>query len=115
LNEPIDQAKYLARLNPECTVVITRGRRGSITKCGASLIDTAPLHVDSIDESGAGDAFTAGFIAGLLQNWPVGNILTFAGAVGASCTRALGCHDGVFRFDEAMDAIRGRAPRANAS
>jgi len=108
-DEPADQAKCLARVNPACTVVVTRGRRGSLTKCGNALIDTAPFPVDSIDESGAGDAFTAGFIAGLLRDWSIDCTLSFASAVGASCTRALGCHAGVFTFDEAVEFLRGRA------
>jgi sugar/nucleoside kinase (ribokinase family) len=61
--------------------------------------------VDSIDESGAGDAFTAGFIAGLLQDWSIDQTLSFASAVGASCTRALGCHEGVFTFHETMQFL----------
>ena len=108
-DEPIDQAKCLARVNPACTVVVTRGHRGSLTKYGNALIDTTPFHMDSIDESGAGDAFTAGFIAGLLQDWPIDTTLSFASAVGASCTRALGCHEGVFTFNEAVEFLRGRA------
>jgi sugar/nucleoside kinase (ribokinase family) len=81
-----------------------------LTRCGTALIETAPLQVESIDESGAGDAFAAGFITGLLENWPIDDILCFAGAVGASCTRALGCHEGVFRFDEAVQAMTAPPP-----
>jgi sugar/nucleoside kinase (ribokinase family) len=103
-----EQAKCLARLNPACTVVITRGKYGSLAKCGNVLIDTAPFPVDAMDESGAGDAFSAGFITGLLENWPLEYTLCFASAVGASCTRALGCHDGVSRFDEVQQMILER-------
>ena len=104
-----EQLKCLALLNPCCTVVITRGEHGSLAKCGGVLMDTAPFPVDSMDESGAGDAFAAGFITGLLENWPLDYILCFASAVGASCTRALGCHDGVSRFDEAQQMVSERA------
>lgn len=58
--------------------------------------------MEAIDESGSGDAFAAGFITGVLQGWALENTLRFASAVGASCTRALGCTSGVFRFDEAL-------------
>jgi len=58
-----------------------------------------------VDESGAGDAFAAGFISGLLEKWPLEKTLRFASAVGASCTRALGCTEGVFRFEEALAFI----------
>jgi 5-dehydro-2-deoxygluconokinase len=55
-----------------------------------------------VDESGAGDAFAAGLIAGVLEGWPLERTLRFAAAVGASCTRALGCTDGVFSMEEAL-------------
>jgi sugar/nucleoside kinase (ribokinase family) len=58
--------------------------------------------MNSVDGSGAGDAFDAGFITGLLEGWPVEKTLQFASAVGASCTRSLGCTAGVFDFDEAV-------------
>jgi sugar/nucleoside kinase (ribokinase family) len=76
------------------------------------LINTSTFQVNSIDQSGAGDAFSAGFITGLLKNWPLDYILRFASAVGASCTRALGCHEGVFRFDEAVSILEARPPHA---
>jgi sugar/nucleoside kinase (ribokinase family) len=96
------QAECLSALNPQCAVVITRGPRGSITKRGDRIIDTPPYQVETVDESGAGDAFTAGLIAGLLQQWELEYTLSFAAAVGASCTRALGCSAGVFNLDEAV-------------
>jgi len=61
--------------------------------------------MESVDESGAGDPFAAGFITGLLENWSLDHTLRFASAVGASCTRALGCTEGVFHFDEAESYI----------
>jgi sugar/nucleoside kinase (ribokinase family) len=61
--------------------------------------------MESVDESGAGDAFAAGFITGLLENWSLDRTLRFASAVGASCTRALGCTEGVFHFDEAQSYV----------
>jgi len=42
-----------------------------------------------------------GGLPGLLEDWPFEHALRFASAMGASCTRALGCTDGVFRFEEA--------------
>jgi sugar/nucleoside kinase (ribokinase family) len=105
IDDPIRQAGALCRLNPRTTVVITRGRQGSVAKCGSMVLDTPALPVDSIDESGAGDAFTAGFITALLEGWPLDLALRFAHAVGASCTRALGCIEGVFTFDEAVEVL----------
>jgi sugar/nucleoside kinase (ribokinase family) len=101
-SDPVEQTEVLLRSNPACTVVITQGRRGSLARCGERLVRTPPFPMHSVDESGAGDAFTAGFITGLLEGWPLEHTLRFAGAVGASCTRSLGCTDGVFHFGEAV-------------
>jgi sugar/nucleoside kinase (ribokinase family) len=96
------QAQRLSEVNPDCAVVITRGHCGSFAMRRDRVIVTPPFPVETVDESGAGDAFTAGLITGLLENWDLERTLSFAGVVGASCTRALGCFAGVFTFDEAV-------------
>ena len=102
LREPRAQAGYLARTKPDCCVVVTQGRRGALAQRKDEVIQVGTYAVEAIDESGSGDAFAAGVITGVLQGWSLEDILRFASAVGASCTRALGCTDGVFRFDEAL-------------
>jgi sugar/nucleoside kinase (ribokinase family) len=106
--DPAEQADVLTKQHPGCTVVITQGARGCLAKQGDQLIRTPPFRMESVDESGAGDAFTAGLIAGILEGWPLDYSLHFAAAVGASCTRALGCTAGVFRFEEAVAFLAGR-------
>ena len=106
------QAACLSALNPECAVVITRGRHGSLAKYREQFIETAPFAMESVDESGAGDAFAAGLITGLLEEWDLVRTLSFAGAVGASCTRAVGCSAGVFTFDEAVAFLESRTAKA---
>ena len=103
-----EQAETLARLNQDCCIVITRGVRGCCARRGAEWLEMPGYRVESIDESGAGDAFAAGLIAGILEKWPLAQILRFASAVGASCTRSLGCTDGVFSFEEAVRFIEER-------
>jgi sugar/nucleoside kinase (ribokinase family) len=106
-DDPLSQAEILSRLNPHCTMAITLGRRGALVRSKDGVFRVGAYAVESIDESGAGDAFAAGFITGLLENWSVEQTLRFASAAGASCTRALGCTDGVFRFEEALDFVAG--------
>ena len=44
--------------------------------------------VTAIDTTGAGDHFRAGFIHGVIQGWPIADILRFANATAAvSCTK----------------------------
>lgn len=99
--EPLEQADALARVNPACTIVITMGRGGAIARRKDQIWRVGAFKVDSVDESGAGDAFDAGFLVGMLEGWPLEDSLKLASAVGASCTRAMGCHDGFFTFEEA--------------
>ncbi len=109
------QAEALARLNEDCCIVITRGVRGCCARRGAEWLEVPAYPVESIDESGAGDAFAAGLIVGILEGWPLERILRFASAVGASCTRSLGCTDGVFAFEEAVRFVEERGDAAGVS
>jgi sugar/nucleoside kinase (ribokinase family) len=101
-SDPLEQAEILARFNPDGTIVITQGSRGALAKRRSEILRAGAFKVDSIDQSGSGDAFDAGFLVGLLEGWALEDSLRFASAVGASCTRALGCHEGVFRLEEAL-------------
>jgi sugar/nucleoside kinase (ribokinase family) len=104
-SDPLHQAAALAALSPNCTVVITQGVDGALARRGNEVLRAGAFEVASVDESGGGDAFDAGFLVGMLEGWTLEDTLRFASALGASCTRALGCHDGVFRFDEARAFI----------
>jgi sugar/nucleoside kinase (ribokinase family) len=56
--------------------------------------------VTFVDGTGGGDAFTAGYIAGLLRGWGPEDCLRIASAVGASCVQAIGTTTGVFTRQE---------------
>ena len=100
-SDPLKQAHALGQFNPDGTVVITRGCLGAVVRRGSEVLRASTYKVNSIDGSGSGDAFDAGFLVGMMERWPLERSLRFASAVGASCTRALGCHTSVFDFDEA--------------
>lgn len=103
--DPRSQADRLSELNPECTVVITRGAAGPFAKWRSRFFETPHFRMESVDESGAGDAFAAGLIVALLQGWELEAALMFAAAVGGSSTRALGCFNGVFNFEQAISFL----------
>jgi sugar/nucleoside kinase (ribokinase family) len=106
--EPRLQAEALAKFNPDGAVVITRGPKGALTLRRGEFIETKSFPMQVVDGSGAGDAFAAGLITGLLEGWPLEEALRFASAVGASCTRAVGCTAGVFHFEEAVEFIEAQ-------
>jgi sugar/nucleoside kinase (ribokinase family) len=64
--------------------------------------------METVEESGAGDAFTAGLIKGILRNWKLDDALGLASVVGASCTRAPGCYASIFTFDQAVAFLRNQ-------
>jgi sugar/nucleoside kinase (ribokinase family) len=89
--------------------VITLGARGAVACRGSEIIQAGTYSVQSIDESGAGDAFAAGFITGLLEDWPLEKTLSFRQCRRRLVHQRLGCTAGVFTFDEAM-AFMARQP-----
>jgi len=104
-DDPFDQAGRLADLNEECAIIITRGRCGLLARRKGAVWTVGAPPVHSVDGSGAGDAFAAGFVAGLQERMPFEQALQLGSVVGASCTRALGCTDGVFTYDEARSFL----------
>jgi sugar/nucleoside kinase (ribokinase family) len=93
--DPRRQAARLLEAGAD-TVIVTRGVEGALLRSRGEMLEVPALRVASIDQSGAGDAFSAGLIAGLLAGWPAERTLRFASVVGASATTALGCTAGVF-------------------
>jgi sugar/nucleoside kinase (ribokinase family) len=67
--------------------------------------------VPFVDGSGAGDAFTAGYICGLLRGLPAEDCLRLASALGASCVRAIGTTTSVFTEAECEEFVRENALR----
>ena len=82
------------------TVVITRGGAGSVAGNGRSRWQAGVHLVDSIDPLGAGDAFAAGIITGILRRWDMAETLRYAAVLGASATTAIGTTDGVFTAEQ---------------
>jgi sugar/nucleoside kinase (ribokinase family) len=102
-DNPADQARALLEMGC-ASVVITCGVEGAVYADPARVIRVRPFPVEVVDGSGAGDAFTAGIILGLIEGWPAEQRLRFATALGGSVCRGLGCTGTVFTRDEALVA-----------
>jgi sugar/nucleoside kinase (ribokinase family) len=63
------------------------------TAGGTHRVAAPAVHV--VDGSGAGDAFAAGLIVGLLEGWELEQSLVFASEVGALACTALGSSAGI--------------------
>lgn len=83
-------------------VVLKMGRKGSYVRTKEEEIYVPRYEVRAIDAVGAGDAFVAGFLTGLLKGWDLENTAKFANAVGALCVTAIGATTGVRSLEETL-------------
>ena len=98
--DPGKQAELFLRAG--CNIaIITRGMDGTLLMSAHERLEAPAFPVEVVDVSGAGDAFVAGMIVGLLEAWPLADTLCFASIIGASACTQLGCTDGVFTRAEA--------------
>ena len=75
--------------------VIKCGSRGSRWISAEGIAEERAPSLAAVDTTGAGDAFNAGFLAGLLRGLPPRRALRLGNAVGARSTRAIGGLDGL--------------------
>jgi sugar/nucleoside kinase (ribokinase family) len=94
-DDPLEQVRIFSELGCRISVV-TMGERGTLAMGGGQTLIAPPFSVDVIDPSGAGDAFDAGFIWGMLEKWDLRKILIYASALGASACLRLGATSSVF-------------------
>jgi sugar/nucleoside kinase (ribokinase family) len=89
-------------------VAIKMGANG----CLIVPVDSEPFHVapravEAVDALGAGDAWAAGFLTGLLHAWPpLEKTARFANAVGACCVEALGATTGIRSLNDTLALLK---------
>jgi sugar/nucleoside kinase (ribokinase family) len=88
------------------TAIITRGKDGALLMSAYETLEIPAFPIEVLDASGAGDAFVAGLIVGLLEAWSLADTLRFASVIGASACTQLGCTDGIFTRAEAEAYIQ---------
>jgi sulfofructose kinase len=84
------QRRYGCRL-----AAATLGQDGVLAWNGKQLHHASAYAVPVVDTTGAGDIFHAGFIHGLLQDWPLERQLDFACAAAAMNCMAIGARGGI--------------------
>jgi sugar/nucleoside kinase (ribokinase family) len=78
----------------------TLGHEGAVAMVKGEFIYSEGFRVKAVDTTGAGDVFHGGFIYGLLKNWEVAEILSFANAVAALKCQDLGGRKGIPFLEE---------------
>ncbi len=103
--DPLRQAERFAAAGAGA-VVITCGGEGSIIVSGNQRMRAEAHQMEYKGGTGAGDAFDAGFIAGLLLGHDLADCVRWGSAVGASCVRSISATDSVFTRAEAEAFLR---------
>lgn len=81
-------------------VVVKRGARGATAWTGEGRCDATALAVTAVDTIGAGDAFTAGYLSGVVDGLTVSERLRRGNVLGAFCVSTRGDWRGLPSRDE---------------
>lgn len=92
-------ARELAALGPG-TVVVKLGARGALARTDGRTETAEPTPIHVIDPVGAGDAFVAGYLAGLVAGRPVADCLRLGNRLGGAVCRVRGDWEGLPTHDE---------------
>lgn len=78
-----DAAEALLARYPMRALCLTLGADGCRVYANGETVEARPPAVAAIDTVGAGDSFSAAFLWGLTQHWPLEQTTRFANALGA--------------------------------
>lgn len=106
---PLIAGRYGCRV-----VAATMGARGALAWDGSHFHYAPAFRVDTVDTTGAGDIFHAGYLYGVLAHWPVAECLEFASAAAALNSTRIGARGGIFPVDEILRLARTGPRRAPA-
>lgn len=104
-SEPRRQAEWFRAAGAR-TVVITCGGQGTVLAADGLRLEAGAYPVDYVGATGAGDAFDAGYIVGLLEGGDPRRALEWGSALGASCVRSISATESVFDRQQAEDFMR---------
>ncbi len=92
-----DVEEALRAMQTHCPgfLTVTLGAQGAMALVDDACIRFPGFEVEAVDTTGAGDIFHAGFIYGLLRNWPLKKIMAFANAAAALNCTGLGARAGI--------------------
>ena len=101
--------KQLAEKNGSLVTGATLGEEGVLIYIRGQFIHSPAFNMDCRDTTGAGDAFHAGFIYGLLTGLTIEETLRFANAVAGLKCLAVGARTGLPTLNEATAFLTSRA------
>lgn len=102
---PEDVADFLMKKGVK-VVGLKMGSKGSYVATKEGRWHFPVFKTKCVDSTGAGDAFAAGFLAGVARGWEMKECARLGNAVGACCVQAIGCTDGVRSWEETMKFMK---------
>jgi sugar/nucleoside kinase (ribokinase family) len=94
-------------------VVLKMGPDGCLAMAGDYQSLRLPAHdVEVVDATGAGDAFAAGFIAGVWQEWSLEKTARFATAVGGMCVTGVGAAGCISSMEDTLHFMESQPLKA---
>ncbi|MGZ5407271.1 MAG: 5-dehydro-2-deoxygluconokinase [Aeromicrobium sp.] len=104
--DPDSAARALLAAGPDLAIV-KQGPAGVLGKRGEESVVVPAVPVDVVNGLGAGDAFGGALCHGLLRNWDLRRMLSFANAAGAYVAGQLACADAMPTVAE-VEALMNR-------
>lgn len=92
-------------------MLVSLGPRGSLAIRRDGVTRAPAFEVEVLDTTGAGDAFAAGCIWGLLESQPDEEILRRGNLLGGLCCTALGARAGLPTLEQANEAMDWLRPK----
>ena len=104
LDDQMDIAKYYLD-NGVTNCVLTMGGEGSLFVNKAETIKTPAFDINVVNTTGCGDAFDAGMITGLINNFDLEKSLKFATTTSGLVATGLGSDAGIIDFDDTINKM----------
>ena len=101
----IDAIEYLHREGVQ-TVAVKAGRKGCLVSGGGKLYSVRGIKPKVVSTIGAGDAFDAAFMYGVLRNWPLRKVAEFSNAAAGVSTTQMGCATAIPHAEKLMRLVR---------
>lgn len=103
--KPEKAAKALLKFGPKI-VALKLGRKGCLIMTEMEKIRSPAFPIKVVDTTGAGDAFDAGFLTGVIGEWGLKRAARFANAVGALSTTKIGAQSALPNMQEVKRFLR---------
>jgi ribokinase len=100
-----EHLRALHNMGPEI-VVVTRGKHGAVACDKKHVYHVTPPKIKVHETTGAGDAFAAGFVAGMIKKDHVESALHLAAINAAGCVNRYGSQSGLPTWKEASKSLR---------